>query len=334
MGRYLLRRLLLMIPTLIGASIVVFVGLRIVPGDPVQMMLGDNVNPGEIERLRSELGLDQPMLVQYVRWLLPILVGDFGRSLRAQDSVLNVIMQAFPVTIQLAVLSLMIAAIIGILVGVLAAVRQYSLVDNAMMVSVLFGISMPAFWSGLVMILVFGLYLRWLPLGGSLSDTVTLQRITGANIVDALIQGNWTALSDALQHLLLPAITLGFPSMAIIARQVRAAMIEVLGQEYVTTARSKGLAQAAVVLRHALPNAMIPVVTVIGLQMGYLLSGAIVTETVFSLPGMGRLVILSITNRDYPVVQAFVLLTVTMFAAVNLLVDIVYAVINPRIRFA
>jgi peptide/nickel transport system permease protein len=326
--------LLLMIPTLLGASIVVFVGLRIVPGDPVQMMLGDNVNPGDIERLRSELGLDQPMLVQYIRWLLPILVGDFGRSLRAQDSVLNVIMQAFPTTVQLAVVSLMIATIIGLAAGVVAAVRQYSLVDNALMVSVLFGISMPAFWSGLVMILVFGLHLRWLPLGGSLSDAITLPRITGATVVDAIIQGDWVALRDALQHLLLPAIALGFPSMAIIARQVRAAMIEVLGQEYVTTARSKGLARGVVVLRHALPNAMIPVVTVIGLQMGYLLSGAIVIETVFSLPGMGRLVILSITNRDYPVVQAFVLITVTTFAAVNLLVDVVYAMINPRIRFA
>jgi peptide/nickel transport system permease protein len=243
-------------------------------------------------------------------------------------------MQAFPTTVQLAVLSLILATIIGIAAGVVAAVRQYSLVDNALMVSVLFGISMPAFWSGLVMILIFGLYLRWLPLGGSLSDTITLPRITGATVIDAIIQGNWAALRDALQHLLLPAIALGFPSMAIIARQVRAAMIEVLGQEYVTTARSKGLARGVVVLRHALPNAMIPVVTVIGLQMGYLLSGAIVIETVFSLPGMGRLVILSITNRDYPVVQAFVLITVTMFAAVNLLVDVVYAMINPRIRFA
>jgi peptide/nickel transport system permease protein len=334
MGRYLLRRLLLMIPTLFGASVVVFVGLRIVPGDPVQMMLGDNVNPGDIERLRGELGLDAPIYVQYVRWLLPMLGGDFGRSLRAQDTVLNVIMQALPITIQLAVTSLVLAAIVGITAGVLSAVRQYSLLDNALMVSVLFGVSMPAFWSGLVMILIFGLYLRWLPLGGSLSDTVTLHRITGANILDAVIQGNWTALGDSLQHLLLPAITLGFPSMAIIARQVRAAMIETLGQEYVTTARSKGLAGAAVVRRHALRNAMIPVVTVIGLQMGYLMSGAIVTETVFSLPGMGRLAILSITNRDYPVVQAFVMFTVTIFAGVNLLVDVVYAAINPRIRFS
>lgn len=334
MGRYLLRRLLLMIPTLFGASVVVFVGLRIVPGDPVQMMVGDNVNPAEIEQIRAQLGLDAPIYVQYVRWLLPMLSGDFGRSLRAQDTVLNVIMQGLPVTIQLAVMSLALATIIGITMGVLAAVRQYSLTDNALMVSVLFGISMPAFWSGLVMILVFGLYLRWLPLGGSLSDMVTLPRITGAHVVDALIQGNWVALKDALAHLLLPAITLGFPSMAIIARQVRAAMIEVLGLEYVTTARSKGLAHFAVVMRHALPNAMIPVVTVIGLQMGYLMSGAIVTETVFSLPGMGRLAILSITNRDYPVVQAFVMFTVTIFAGVNLLVDVVYAAINPRIRFS
>jgi peptide/nickel transport system permease protein len=323
-----------MIPTLIGASIIVFVGLRIVPGDPVQMMLGDNVAPGDIERLRGELGLDDPIYVQYIRWLLPMLRGDFGKSLRAQDTVLNVLLQAFPLTIQLAVISLVIAAIIGIAAGVLAAIRQYSVLDNTLMVSVLFGISMPAFWSGLIMILVFGLYLRWLPLGGSLSDTVTLTRITGATVVDSIIQGNWTALSDSLQHLLLPAITLAFPSMAIIARQVRAAMIEVMGQDYITTARSKGLAHTSVVLRHALRNALIPVVTVIGLQMGFLLSGAIITETVFSLPGMGRLAILSITTRDYPVVQAFVMITVTLFAAVNLMVDVVYAAVNPRIRFS
>jgi peptide/nickel transport system permease protein len=334
MRRYLLRRLILMIPTLIGASIVVFIGLRIVPGDPVQMMVGDNVAPGDIERLRRELGLDDPLYVQYFRWLVPMLHGDFGRSLRAQDSVLNVILQAFPLTIQLAVISLVLAAIVGTAAGILAAIKQYSALDNALMVSVLFGVSMPAFWSGLVMILVFGLYLRWLPLGGSLSDTVTLTRITGANVIDALIQGNWVALSDSLQHLVLPAIALGFPSMAIIARQVRAAMIEVMGQDYITTARSKGLARAPVVLRHALRNALIPVVTVIGLQMGYLLSGAIIIETVFSLPGMGRLAILSITTRDYPVVQAFVMITVTIFAGMNLMVDVVYAAVNPRIRFS
>lgn len=334
MSRYLLRRLLLMIPTLIGASIVVFVGLRIVPGDAVQMMVGDNATQAEIAKVRQDLGLDAPIYVQYVRWLLPMLTGDFGRSLRAQDSVMNLIMQAFPITIQLALFSLVLAAIIGVTAGVLAAIRQYSLLDNTLMVSVLFGISMPAFWSGLVMILVFGLYLRLLPLGGSLSDMITLPRITGAPVLDAIIQGNWPAFKDAVQHLILPAITLGFPSMAIIARQVRAAMIEVMGLEYVTTARSKGLARWAVILRHALPNAMIPVVTVIGLQMGYLMSGAIITETVFSMPGMGRLAILSITNRDYPVVQAFVMLTVTIFAAVNLLVDVVYAAINPRIRFS
>jgi peptide/nickel transport system permease protein len=334
MGRYLLRRLLLMIPTVFGASVVVFVGLRIVPGDPVQMMVGDNASGADVARFRAELGLDSPIYVQYVRWLIPMLGGDFGRSLRAQDSVMNVIMQAFPTTIQLAVLSLVIAAIIGITAGIVAAVRQYSLLDNALMVTVLFGVSMPAFWSGLVMILVFGLYLRWLPLGGSMSDTIIVPRITGASVIDSIIQGNGKALWDSLQHLLLPAITLGFPSMAIIARQVRAAMIEVLSLEYVNTARSKGLAARTVILRHALPNAMIPVVTVIGLQMGYLMSGAIITETVFSLPGMGRLAILSITNRDYPVVQAFVILTVTIFAGVNLLVDVVYAFINPRIRFS
>jgi peptide/nickel transport system permease protein len=298
------------------------------------MMLGDNVNLADLERLRSELGLNDPIYVQYVHWLVPLLHGDFGRSLRAQDTVLNLIGQAYPVTVELAVTSLFIAAILGTCAGVVAAVRQYSLLDNALMVWVLFGISMPAFWSGLLMILIFGLFLRWLPLGGGLSDSITLQRITGAYLVDALITGNWAALKDAASHLILPAITLGFPSIAVIARQVRSAMVEVLGQEYIITARSKGLGRIGVTLQHALPNAVIPAITVIGLQMGYLLSGAIVTETVFSLPGMGRLAILSIENRDYPVVQAFVLLTVTIFAFVNLLVDVIYAVVNPQIRFS
>jgi peptide/nickel transport system permease protein len=333
MGRYLLRRLFLMVPTLFGASVIIFIGLRIVPGDPVQMMLGDNVNLADLQRLRNELGLNDPLYVQYLHWLVPLLHGDFGRSLRAQDTVINLIAQAYPVTVELALTSLIIAAIVGLSVGIVAALKQYSLLDNTLMVGVLFGISMPSFWSGLLMILVFGLFLRWLPLGGGLSDSVNLHRVTGAYVVDAIVTLNGPALKDSLLHLILPAIALALPSIAIVARQVRAAMVEVLGQEYITTARSKGLARARVTLRHALPNAIIPAITVIGLQMGYLLSGAIVVETVFSLPGMGRLAILSIENRDYPVVQAFVLLTVVTFAFVNLLVDVVCAAVNPQIRY-
>jgi peptide/nickel transport system permease protein len=323
-----------MVPTLFGASIIIFVGLRIVPGDPVQMMLGDNVNLADLQRLRSELGLNDPIYLQYIHWLVPMLHGDFGRSLRAQDTVWNLLVQAYPVTFELAFTSLAIAALVGVPAGLIAAVRRYGPIDNALMVSVLFGISMPAFWSGLLMILIFGLFLRWLPLGGGLSDSVTLQRVTGAYVVDAILTLNVAALKDSLSHLILPAIALALPSIAIIARQVRSAMIEVLGQEYITTARSKGLGGLNVTLRHAYPNAIIPAITVIGLQLGYLLSGAIVIETVFSLPGMGRLAILSIQNRDYPVVQAFVLITVTIFACVNLIVDIIYGAVNPQIRFS
>lgn len=334
MLRFLLRRLLMVVPTLIGGSILVFAAVRIIPGDPVQMMLGDNVAAGDLERLRAQLGLNDPLPIQYLHWLGQIGHGDFGRSLRAQDAVSNIIGDLFPATVELAVVSLLIACLVGLVAGCIAAIKQYGAFDNLLMVGVLVGVSMPSFWSGLLLILVLGLFLGWLPISGALSDGITLPHITGMYLVDSLVDGNWTALKDAGLHLIMPAVTLAAAPMAIIARQTRSAMLEVLGHEYMTTARSKGLNERTIVVRHALKNALMPVITVIGLQLGYLLSGAIVTETVFARPGLGRLAIVSIQNRDYPVVQGFVLVTLLVFVAVNVVVDVVYAMVNPQVRLA
>lgn len=334
MGRYLLRRLLLAVPTLIGASLVVFVGLRVVPGDPAQMMLGESASAQDIQRLREELGLNDRLDVQYLRFLAQSVQGDFGRSLRGKDQAINVIAEAYPTTIELAVASLAVACVIGVAAGIVSAKQQYSLLDNVLSVLVLVGVSMPVFWSGLLAILTLGLYLGWFPIGGALSDGVALRRITGMYVFDSLLQANWMALKDSVMHLILPAMTIGLVPTAIITRMMRSSMLEVLHQEYIVTARSKGLHERAVVLRHAVRNSLIPVVTVMGLQLGYLLSGAVVAETIFARPGMGRLAILSIAYRDYPVVQGIVLISVTVFVCVNLLVDVLYAYLDPKIRYS
>jgi peptide/nickel transport system permease protein len=333
MSTYLLRKALMVVPTLLGASLVVFVGLRVVPGDPARMMIGESGTQQDYERLRAELGLNDRLYVQYARFVVQSLQGDFGRSLRAQEKAITLIGQALPATIELAVASLIIASLAGVSTGIVSAIRQYSLFDNVLMVLVLLGVSMPTFWTGLLAILIFGLYLGLFPVGGALSEGIILPRITGMYTVDSLLQGNLAALQDSLRHLILPAITLGAVPMAVITRMTRSAMLEVLRQEYVVTARSKGLGERAVILRHALCNSLIPVLTVVGLQLGYLLSGAVVTETIFARPGLGRLAITSISYRDYPVVQGIVLLTVLIFVAVNLFVDILYAYLDPQIRY-
>jgi peptide/nickel transport system permease protein len=333
MTRYLLRKLILLVPTVIGATLVVFIAVRVIPGDPAQMMLGDRATGEELARLRQELGLNDRLDVQYARFFVQSLHGDFGRSLRVQDSAINVIWSALPTTIELTIASLVVACIVGLTAGVLSAVRQYGVFDTLVSTLVLVGVSMPAFWSGLLLILVFGLQLHLFPIGGALSDGITLQRRTGMYVVDGLLQGNWVAIRDATMHLILPTLTLATLPIAVITRMTRASVLEVLRQEYVTTARSKGLSERVVVLRHALKNAAIPIVTAVGLQLGYLLSGAVVTETVFARPGLGRLAVTSIQYRDYPVVEGIVLLSVAIFITVNLAVDLVYGYLNPRIKY-
>jgi peptide/nickel transport system permease protein len=334
MSRFIVRKIVFVVPTLLGASLIVFFALRVLPGDPVSAVLGEFVTAENAERLRHELGLDAPLLIQYVNFLVGIARGDLGQSIRLNGSVLSAITEVFPATVELAMASLIVSCLIGLAAGIISAMKQYSLVDNVISVLVLVGVSIPNFWSGLLIILTFGLYLGWFPIGGALTLGIPLTRITGMYTVDSVLQGNWAALQDALLHLALPALTLGLGPAAIITRQMRSAMLEVLRQDYVTTARSKGLSETVVVLRHVVRNSITPVVTVIGLEIGHLLSGAVVVETIFARPGLGRLAVISIGFRDYPTVQGIVLVGVTTFVLVNLLVDLTYGFFDPRIRYA
>ncbi len=305
MIRYILRRLAMLIPVLFGVTIVSFSLLQIVPGDPAVLLAGEDANPDFIEAVRKEYGFDQPFHVQYFRFVSHAVIGDFGISIRNREPVINLLKQRFGFTVQLSFLSILIAAFIGLIAGVISATRQYSIFDNLSMVGALFGISMPIFWLGLLLMLVFSVYLGWFPAGGS----------------------------GGLKHLLLPAIALGAASAAVIARMTRASMLEVVRQDYIRTARANGLREWVVIYKHALKNAMIPVITVFGLEFGYMLGGAVLTETVFSLPGVGRLMVEGIFQRDYAVVQGSMLLVAATFVLVNLLTDIAYALFDPKIRY-
>jgi ABC-type dipeptide/oligopeptide/nickel transport system permease component len=305
MIRYIFKRLAMLIPVLFGVSLVSFSLLQIVPGDPAIMLAGEDANPDFIEAVRKEYGFDQPVTVQYFRFVSRAVQGDFGVSIRNREPVINLLKQRFAFTIQLSFLSILIAAFIGLIAGVISATRQYSIFDNLSMVGALFGISMPIFWLGLLLMLVFSVHLRWLPAGGS----------------------------GELRHLILPAIALGAASAAVIARMTRASMLEVIRQDYIRTARANGLREWVVIYKHALKNAMIPVITVFGLEFGYMLGGAVLTETVFSLPGIGRLMVEGIFQRDYAVVQGSMLLVAGTFVLVNLLTDIAYALFDPKIRY-
>lgn len=305
MGAYILRRLALAVPTLVGVTVVVFALIRLVPGDPARLVLGLQASEEEVRRLRVELGLDQPLPVQYARFLGRLVQGDLGRSVVTGEPVTREIAARLPATVQLAVASTLLATAAGMAAGVISATRQYSWVDYLVMTVALFGISLPVFWLGLMLMLLFSVHLRWLPAGGYGTPA----------------------------HLVLPTVTLAAFSVAIIARMTRSSLLEVLHQDYVRTAWAKGLGAQAVVLRHALKNALIPVVTVIGLQFGGLLGGAILTETVFAWPGMGRLLVGAIVARDYPVVQGAVLVFAALFTLVNLAVDVLYAYVDPRIHY-
>jgi ABC-type dipeptide/oligopeptide/nickel transport system permease component len=305
MFRYILKRLAMLIPVLFGVTIVSFSLLQIVPGDPAVLLAGEDANPDFIEAVRKEYGFDQPLYVQYFRFISHAVQGDFGISIRNREPVINLLKQRFAFTVQLSFLSILIAAFIGLIAGVISATRQYSIFDNLSMVGALFGISMPIFWLGLLLMLVFSVYLGWFPAGGS----------------------------GGLKHLILPAIALGAASAAVIARMTRASMLEVVRQDYIRTARANGLREWVVIYKHALKNAMIPVITVFGLEFGYMLGGAVLTETVFSLPGVGRLMVEGIFQRDYAVVQGSMLLVAATFVLVNLLTDIAYAFFDPKIRY-
>jgi len=313
--RYIAQRLLLLVPVLLGVSVVVFMVLHLSPGDPAEIMLGSQATKADLARLRSELGLDEPLHVQYVKWIAHVARGDLGRSLWMKRPVLAEVTTRLGATLILTATALVISTLIGIALGVASASRPNSLLDRLSAVTSLFGASMPVFWLGIVLMVVFALNLGWLPASGMYAP------YGGGDF------------RDLLAHLILPSVTLAAASVTIIARLTRSTMLDVLGQDFIRTARAKGLVEGAVVLRHGLKNALIPIVTVVGVQVGYLLGGAILTETVFAWPGVGSLMIQGILARDFPLVQGCVLVVALSFVLVNLAVDLLYAWLDPRIRY-
>ncbi len=331
---YVVHRLLWAIPVLLGVLIAVFIGLHVVPGNVAQSIAGAHATAAQLRLLTRQLGLDQPLWVQFWAYLAQIVQGNFGTSLQYHNQVAQDIGQAFPITVQLTMAAFLIAGVLGVLAGVLAAAFRNTFLDNAIMLLVLVGISMPIFWTGVMLILALGVDLPIFPFSSVITAGTVLPHITGMPIVDAVLSGNMSAAADALRHLVLPAVTLATYPIAFITRMTRGAMIEVLGQDYLRTARAKGLRERTVVWKHALRNASLPIVTVLGVQVGGLLSGAVLTETIFAIPGIGRLMVQAILFRDYPLVQGIVILAASLFVFINLLVDLVYARLDPRIRYS
>jgi peptide/nickel transport system permease protein len=354
---YIARRVALVIPILFGITFFAF-AVMLMTGDPAGAMAGQHASPEIRARIRTQLGLDQPLHVQYLRYVGRLARGDLGRSVIRRTPVTYELARFLPATIELSLAAMAVALIVGIPVGVLAAYRHNSIIDLGTMTGALVGVSMPVFWLGLLLLYIFGLRLNLFPIGGRLSHGIELQTlrefyhleawlpravqpvvlplagfISNLYLLDSMLTGNWTAFRDAFRHLVLPAIALGSIPTAYIARITRSAMLDVLHQDYIRTARAKGLRELSVVVGHALRNALLPVVTVIGLQVGSLMAGAVLTETIFSWPGVGRWVVDAITFRDFPVVQGAVLVFALSYVAINLIVDLSYAWIDPRIRY-
>lgn len=349
MGRYILRRLISVIPTLIGVTLVIFLFQRLIPGDPAVAMLGEHATQENVERIREQLGLNRPAFLdrdslvegdlkgffdsQYIRYFSRLLKFDLGDSIHRRIPVGATLKERFPATIELALLSMSIALIVGIPIGIASASRRNSLLDGATMVGSLIGVSIPIFWLGIMEIMLFSVMLKWLPSGSRLSTGVSIESITNLYLLDSLLTANWVGFWDALKHIIMPAISLATIPTAIITRMTRSSMLDVLQEDYIRTASAKGLAEPIVLFRHALKNAFLPVITVIGIQAGTLLAGAVLTETIFSWPGIGKWVYDSILGRDYPIVQGVTLLIAIIFLMVNLLVDLSYAILDPRITY-
>ncbi|MBD2104042.1 ABC transporter permease subunit [Leptolyngbya sp. FACHB-261] len=333
MLRYTLQRLVQLIPVLIGLSIVVFLLIHLIPGDPAQVILGQQASETTIENFREQYGLNRPLLVQYFDYVGSLLQGDLGTSLRTRTAISREILPYLSATAELTSVAMIIAVVVGINIGILAAWKQNSVADYASTVGALIGVSMPVFWLGLLEQWLFAQTLGWLPSSGRTNPRYPVESITGFYLIDTLVQGQFWQFGDVVAHLVLPGIALGTIPMAIIARMTRSSMLEVLKLDYVRTARAKGLPPFKVIYLHALKNAFIPVWTVIGLQFGFLLGGAVLTETVFGWPGVGRYIYDAISFRDFPVIQSGVLVLAIIFVVVNLLVDLFYAFIDPRIRY-
>ena len=334
MTRFIIRRILLALPVLLGIMTAVFILLQLIPGDPALALAGEKASVEQVERVREEFGLNRPLPVQYAYFLKSAFTLDFGASLRTHQPVATELRQFFGATMELSVAALCIALLIGIPAGVIAATHRAKPLDYGTMLVALIGISTPVFWSGIVLIYILSFRLGLFPIGGIIGTGIKLDRITDAYVLDSILTRNGPAFWSSLHHLLLPAFVLATIPMAIIARRTRSSMLEVLGQDYLRTARAKGLKEQRIVVRHALKNALIPIVTAIGLQFGGLLSGAFLTETVFGRPGLGRYVVAAIGARDYPAIQGTVLVVAVVFVFINLLVDIAYAAIDPRVHYA
>jgi peptide/nickel transport system permease protein len=333
MGQYVIKRFLTVVPVLVGISIIVFGFIHLIPGDPAVTMLGERATPERVKEVRTQLGLDEPLYTQYFIYLGKIVRGDLGASILRGDPVLLDLVRRFPATVELAFSAILIAVLVGIPAGIVSAVWRNSLFDGCSRIMALTGVSMPIFWLGLMLAWVFGVLLGWLPTGFRLGTNVTLVAVTHFNLLDSVLTGNGVALIASMRHLVLPAVALSTIPMAVITRMTRASLLEVLSQDYIRTAESKGLPQRAVVLRHAMRNALLPVMTVTGLQVGRLLAGAILTETIFSWPGIGLWIYEAIQARDYPIVQGATLFIATIFVTVNLVTDCLYATVDPRIKY-
>ncbi|MGM0602242.1 MAG: ABC transporter permease [Bacillota bacterium] len=312
MFAYIVRRLLLIIPVLIGVSLIVFFTMHLAPGDPAVIMAGPQASESDIDAIRENLGLNEPIYVQYGVFIKGLVTLDMGESVQTREPVISMIKNRFPNTLVLAVSSILIASLIGLTAGIIAAVKQYSLFDNLSMVIALLGISLPSFWIGTVLIYLFGVKYRIMPISG--------------------LPENWWTV-EWLKHLVMPASTLGVASAALIARMTRSSMLETIGKDFVRTARAKGVAEKSVIIKHVLKNALIPIITVIGLNFGRLLAGTVITESVFAINGIGRMIVRGISTRDFPVVQSSVMMVALLFVFINLFVDLIYAYIDPRIRY-
>lgn len=349
MTRYIIQRTLSLIPTILGVTLTVFLLLRLIPGDPAVAMLGEHAAQDNVERIREQLGLNRPLFLdrealeqgdvgaffdsQYLRYLGRLARADLGNSIHRRVPIAQELRSRFPATMELALFSMILAILVGVPVGIVSAARRASAVDSVTMVGALIGVSMPIFWLGLMEIMLFAVILQWLPSGGRLSHATDVRSITNMVVIDSILTGNVEALTDALKHLVMPTIALATIPMAIIARMTRSSMLEVLREDYIRTAHAKGLREVVVLSRHALKNAFLPVITIIGIQTSSLMAGAVLTETIFSWPGVGKWVYDAILGRDYPIVQSGTLLITIVIVLVNLIVDLSYAFLDPRIHY-
>ena len=331
---YILKRLVYLIPVLIGVTLLVFFISHAIPGDPARMMAGQKASRQAVENLRHSMGLDRPLPEQYVRFLWGLFHGDLGTSIRNQRPVVEDLADFFPATLELTLASMILCIAVGLPLGIISAVRRNRPIDHISRVFSVFGVSMPVFWLGLMLLLLFYRNLGWLPGSGRLDVGINPPiHVTGFYLIDSLLEGSWSKFFNALQHILLPAFCLSYVYLAIITRIVRSSMISVMGQDYITTARANGLAESIVILKHSFKNSLIPTVTITGLSIGELLGGAILTETIFNWPGMGKYVVDSVNFLDFPAIMGFTLVVSFAYVMINLLVDVLYAFLDPQIKY-